>query len=180
NKTARFAIRNLYTEGMARTEEDREDLMREATALVRRGEYAVPQEVEPVTLGFRKGGALSLFFGQDPVYQFNDAGQFRRGYVDGQLYKADNHRLTRLSRQRETQRTVLVSTPLSEIEQAELIVRIEWRLSLLAESIDEGEAVCSAAVPADADVAAEFSTWWRQVQMKIEIAAAPNVASPPQ
>ncbi|UUO05400.1 hypothetical protein M4951_18710 [Blastopirellula sp. J2-11] len=162
---------------MAKSEEDREDLMQEATALVRRGEYHAPQEVESVTIGFRTSGALSLYFGQDPVYQFNDAGQFRRGYIDGELFKADGNRLVRMRRERNEQSTSLVSTPLSDVDQAELIIKMEWRLSMLAESIEEGEVDCSSVIPAGTEVAGEFLTWWRQ-QMNIEVAAAPNVVAP--
>lgn len=163
---------------MARSEQDREDLMREATAMVRRGEYVAPQEVEPVTIGYRSSGALSIFFGQDPVYQFNDAGQFRRGYIDGELFKADGGRLVRMRRDRDDETTTLVSTAMSDVDQAEVIVKIEWRLSELAESIEEGETTCNAIVPADGNVAAEFLAWWRQRQMSIDVAAAPNVVAP--
>ncbi|MCC9609480.1 hypothetical protein LOC68_05000 [Blastopirellula sp. JC732] len=163
---------------MAQSEEDREDLMQEATALVRRGEYAAPQEVEVVTIGYRQNGALSIFFGQDPVYQFNDAGQFRRGYIDGELFKADGGRLVCMRRQRDGKKTTLVSTSLSDVDQAEVIVKMEWRLNELAESIEEQETTCNEVIPDDANVAGEFLEWWRQKQMNIDIAPAPNVVAP--
>ncbi|TWT30584.1 hypothetical protein [Blastopirellula retiformator] len=163
---------------MATSEEDREDLMREATALVRRGEYVAPQEIDVVTIGYRRNGALSIFFGQDPVYQFNDVGQFRRGFVDGDLLKADGGRLVQMRRERDAAQMTLVSTPLGDVAQAELIVKMEWRLSELAESIEEDVATCSAVIPEDANPASEFLAWWRDTQMKIEIASAPNVVAP--
>lgn len=146
--------------------------------MVRRGEYVAPQEVEAVTIGYRSSGALSIFFGQDPVYQFNDAGQFRRGYIDGELLKAESGRLVRMRRERDDQKTTLVSTSMSDVDQAEVIVKIEWRLSEFAESIEEGETTCTAIIPEDADVAAEFLVWWRERQMSIDVAAAPNVVAP--
>src|SRR5258705_63721 len=70
---------------MARQESDREDLLREATALVQRVELVVAGYDEPVVCGFRRGGSVSLVFGGEPVYQFNTANQliFRAVLLDG-------------------------------------------------------------------------------------------------
>src|SRR5262245_38318908 len=76
-----------YNGRMARQESDREDLLREATALVERAELKVAGEPEPVTVGFRRDGSLSVFFGSVAVYQFNTAGELRRAFADGLLYK---------------------------------------------------------------------------------------------
>ena len=46
-----------------RIEANREDLMREATALRRRAEFLVPSETETVVAGYRSDGSLSLYFG---------------------------------------------------------------------------------------------------------------------
>ncbi len=70
---------------MARDESSREDLLREATALVERIEL-VPHATDPliaasdlfdkhIVAGFRRDGALSVFFGEDPVYHFNAEGE---------------------------------------------------------------------------------------------------------
>ena len=74
-----------YPEGMARDESDREDLLREATALVERIELAPADAAddEHIVAGFRRDGALSIYFGADPVYHFNSAGELRRAYCDG-------------------------------------------------------------------------------------------------
>ena len=66
---------------MAREEADREDLMREATALVQRAEFSAGGK--PVFVGFRTNGAASVFFDSDPVYQFNSNGELRRAFVAG-------------------------------------------------------------------------------------------------
>ncbi|HEX3599001.1 MAG TPA: hypothetical protein VHU84_02590, partial [Lacipirellulaceae bacterium] len=77
---------------MSREESQREDLIREATALVERIEISFdasvsndPDSPQQVIIGFRANGALSIFFGEDPVYQFNSAGDLRRAYWNGQL-----------------------------------------------------------------------------------------------
>ncbi len=63
---------------MARHEEEREDLMRDAKALVDRIELVVPGFEEPVVVGFRTNGAASFYFGQDAVYHFNSQLELRR------------------------------------------------------------------------------------------------------
>ena len=86
---------------MARRESDREDLLREATALVERAELTIEGFDEPIVVGFRRDGSASFFFGADPVYQFNTAFELRRAFVVGLLYKAEEcfgvwrHRLRR-------------------------------------------------------------------------------------
>ena len=73
---------------MARNQSDREDLLREATALVERAELRISGWSEPVVVGFRRGGGASLFFGGKEVYQFNAGGELRRAFVAGRLIKA--------------------------------------------------------------------------------------------
>ena len=47
---------------MAQRETNREDLLREATALVERAEIRIPGESEPIVVGFRRDGSASFFF----------------------------------------------------------------------------------------------------------------------
>ena len=68
---------------MAKQQQDKEDILREATALVNRIEIQFSQKTaskESVFVGFRRDGAISCFFGADPVYQFNTRHEIRRGY----------------------------------------------------------------------------------------------------
>ena len=96
---------------MARDESSREDLLREATALVERIELRITAPIsaahdrdDHVVVGFRANGAASFFFGDDPVYQFNSAGQLRRAYCGGLLFKATHGRLVSLQRVRQAER----------------------------------------------------------------------------
>ena len=93
---------------MARQEEDREDLMREAVALVDRCEIQVEFLTEVVVVGFRRDDSVSFFFGQNEVYQFNARDQLRRGYDGGALVKSVDGRLVRMIRQRDDDRVNLV------------------------------------------------------------------------
>src|SRR5262245_12366974 len=103
---------------MARQESDREDLLREATALVERAELKVAGESEPMTVGFRRDGSLSVFFGGDAVYQFNTAGELRRAFAGGLLYKAERGRLVELRRERSADEVALVRRELPDEESA--------------------------------------------------------------
>ena len=85
---------------MSRSESDREDLLREATALVERVELSIPGYGESIVVGFRRDGSASFFFGQSPVFQFNSQRELRRAFRDGLLFKTDNGRLVEMRRER--------------------------------------------------------------------------------
>src|SRR5215212_742956 len=116
---------------MARDESSREDLLREATALVERIELrpratdfstAASKLIDqPIVAGFRRDGALSIFFGEDRVYQFNPAGELRRAYCNGKLLKATRGRLASLDRARTQHEVQLARHELSAIEEAEFL-----------------------------------------------------------
>src|SRR5688572_3927720 len=125
---------------MSRHEHDREDLMREAAALVERVELAVPGEGAPVVAGFRRDGSLSVYFGADPVYQFNSAGELRRAYVGGLLYKAERGRLVRLARQRGVEEVVLLRHELDAAETEAFVAAMQSRLAGLRECLENGPA----------------------------------------
>jgi hypothetical protein len=81
---------------MARDEQDREDFLAEATALVERAELRVAGEAESATIGFRRNDAASVFFGGDAAYHFKSSGELRRAFHQGLLYKAERTRLVSL------------------------------------------------------------------------------------
>jgi len=85
---------------MARQEQDREDLMREATALFPRAEFQLLQHSEPVFWGRKQSGHFSFYFGGDPVYQFDQTGHLRRAFLGGYLYRTQGTTLARLNRVR--------------------------------------------------------------------------------
>jgi hypothetical protein len=159
---------------MARHESDREDLLREATALVPRAELTVPGEAEPVVVGFRDGGSASIYFGGDPVYQFNSAGELRRAYADGLLYKAERGRLIELRRERTTAQTQLVRRELTDQEQAALLAAAAARLKRLGEALATSSATVTGQVPADGDVAARIRSWLPLVCSPLRIAPRPH------
>jgi hypothetical protein len=123
---------------MARQESDREDILREATALIDRVELQCDGWVEPVVFGLRRQGAMSIFIGQDEVYQFDSHQALRRAFWHGQLLKAERGRLVQLTRERSPRQTVLRRRELTEQEQAEHLRRLERRIAGLCRVLEHG------------------------------------------
>jgi hypothetical protein len=160
-----------YAGSMARDESDREDLLREATALVERIELSARDGLIPrpvpvrdrergnIVIGFRAGGAVSIFFGADPVYQFNTAGELRRAYCDGLLFKADRHRLVSLRRVREHDAVQLVRQELTDPEQSAFLSRMSGDLRDLRTRLHRDAYDIVGQIPVDADVSARALAW---------------------
>lgn len=137
---------------MARHESDREDLMQEATGLARRVEWQVPFIVDPVVAGFKKNGACSVYFGAEPVLQFDPAGRLRRAFFEGFLFRTQGATLARLQRNRTVRESQLLRHDLSDCELATFRVQACSWLRLLLQAIDLGQAVRMRQVPEGDDV----------------------------
>ncbi|WP_339726975.1 hypothetical protein [uncultured Gimesia sp.] len=122
---------------MARNEEDREDLMREATALFPRAELQVVHESFPVFWGQKKSGHFSFYFGSDPVYQFDQTGFLRRAYIEGALYRTQGNTLARLTRVRNSEETILNRYDLSITEVGLLLQTMADRFRKLESAFRE-------------------------------------------
>jgi hypothetical protein len=160
---------------MSRRESDREDLLREATALVERAELKVAGFDEPVVVGYRHDGSASFFFGTDPVYQFNTAGELRRAFVGGLLYKAERGRLISLRRERSAAEVALVRSELGDQESASLLAAMRKRLDSLHAALTGGSFALAAQVPLEADVPRRMVRWLDALLTEIRIARVPNV-----
>lgn len=136
---------------MARHEEDREDLIREAVALPDRVELQVPSFEEPVTIGFRPNSAISIFVGQDPVYQFDPEGRLRRAYVAGLLYRSQHATLAMLRRERTETQTLLLRSDLDAPEAALFCRQMNDLLQALKLKLMAGEFETIRSVPQSAD-----------------------------
>jgi len=161
---------------MAREEADREDLLREATALVERVELRTTVEREPITAGFRRDGSLSLFFGADPVFQFNTAGELRRAFQGDKLLKAERGRLVELTRVRTTDETQLWRTELDARAAAELLSEMGRRMAGLAEALAGGRFEIVGQVPENVDVVGRLrDELLKQTTRDARIALSPRV-----
>lgn len=159
---------------MARQESDREDLLREATALVQRAEFQLPDEPEPVVAGFRRDGSFSLFFGSERVVQFNSASQLRRGFFQGKLLKADRGRLVWMTRERSPEAVVLVSRELTAAEAQETLQTAADLVDRLSSALQQGTFTLVGQVPADGDIVPRILAWQTALPRPIAIAAAPH------
>ncbi len=150
--------------------------MREATALVRRVEVQLPGHSQTCIAGFRRGGAASMFVGTDPVFQFNAAGELRRGFWNGRLVKAESGRLVQLERRQAETEVQLVRHELTDAETAEFLRLATETLNLLRSALHSGELVILKQVPADLSIVHDLASWLDLLPQPLAIASAPNVS----
>ena len=125
---------------MAQQEEDREDLMREAVALPDRVELSVGGFGSLIIIiGFRSNSAMSVFIGQDPVYQFDPEGGLRRAFVDGLLYRSQQSTLAMLRRERTDTQTLLLRTDLADDALQAFRDTMMHSLELLEQKLDSND-----------------------------------------
>lgn len=129
---------------MTRHESDKEDLIADAVALIDRAEYSMASEdSQPhciVTVGFRSDRSLSVYFDQDPFYQFDSAGLLRRSFANNFLYRSQGTTLARLQRERSDGAVSLMRTDLTPYELHEFGNRMTQQLTLLKAAILSGAA----------------------------------------
>ena len=162
---------------MARQQSDREDLLGEATGLVDRIELEIPDCAGPIVAGYRSNGALSVFFGAAPVYQFNTSDELRRAFVDDCPVKAKARELVVMRRVEEADRTVLRSRALSADEQQEFLQKASNELVGLLRALADGTFRIVGQVPADADIPRRLrGDLERLTAGPFRVAEVPNVA----
>jgi len=155
---------------MARHESDREDLLREATNLVERIELDVTGFEQPVVVGFRRTGCGSIYFGADPVVQFNTHHELRRGYRAGRLLKAERGALVELQRQRTAEATVLERHELSLAEQQAVVTDLANWIARLRGALQAGGGRAIGQVPHDSDVLARVKRWLEELPHELRVA----------
>lgn len=160
---------------MAREPEEREDLLREAKAMVVRAEMEVDGFDEPIVVGFRRGGAASFYFGQEVVYQFNMASQLRRAYSGGKLLTCEQRRLFRLTPHRTPQSLELVRHEFTPDETNEFLSAASARLHRLRLALVEQYVKVVGQVPPGADVTARVRDWLERLPSAIPLAESPGV-----
>lgn len=163
---------------MARKTEEREDLLRDATAYVSRVQLHIPSASGQATLfaGFHANGAASFYFDQDPVYHFNRADELRRAFVDDLLLKAEKGRLVTMQRQRAAGEVALVTRVLTEDEQAEFLARADERFNELCDALREQQFTIEGIVDGeeDEDVVQQLVDYLDRLEA-IRVANSPRV-----
>ncbi len=160
---------------MAKHEQDREDLIREATRLVPRAQWHVGNEADPIVLGIRLPEALSIFFGADPVFHFTSDGALRRGYAGGLLWKAEHGRLVRMERRRTAQAVELVSRFVDLDEQKRIIEQWSARIERLRLALAEGSAEFEQGVGQQASDSQFWLTTLAKLGTTVRVADRPRV-----
>ena len=163
---------------MARETTDREDLLREATALVERVEVTIAEFPDPIVVGFRRDGAGSIYFGGDPVYQFNARGELRRAFVDGRMLKADRGALASLERHPTETETQLVRHDLTAGETDLFLAVMQERLKELGAALAARRHRILGQVPETADLIGRIQAWLAALPDPPKIACSPGVQGP--
>ena len=171
-----ITLRGSCHSTMAQQEQDREDLLREATALTMRAELAVDRLEEHVIVGFRSNGAPSVFFGADPVYQFTTENEIRRGFRDGNLIKAVDGKLFSLRRERRQGQLHLLRSELDGEQTREYLQESRKRLEALHTSLVSGSFELVGSVPQTEEVTSRIVEWLNSLPNELSVAGKPNVA----
>ena len=168
---------------MAKQEVDREDILREATALVNRVELEVSGRAagDHIVFGFRECGSLAVYFGGEPVYQFNANQALRRAYHQGCLLKAVDCLLASMRRERQDDKLQLLSTSWDEEKTREFIGQVRRDMFQLVEAIAAGKVQVIGFVAAEQQTTAEmltthFCNWCRDHLPDLQVAQVPGVS----
>jgi hypothetical protein len=159
---------------MAINREIREDLMRDATAYARRLLIRKTQTGESIFVGFRKPGGWSVYFGEDPVYQFNPQNKLRRVHFEDQNYAASDGKLYLLHRTRVGGRVEIQKIYSVHTEQR-LLADCLKRVRELAELILTSGVTFVDCLPADdQELVADLAESIRITSTDLQIANAAN------
>ena len=161
---------------MARETHKREDLLRDATALVPRISLRLTHDGKPceVFAGFRKEGAVSLYFDDDPVYHFNSAAELRRAFQDDRLVKAELGRLVAMQPRRTMQSTDMVRHELSAEEQEQFCAAMLERIAWLKRELAAERYELVGQVPENGDRLSQLKEWLESLA-DARIAESPRV-----
>ena len=148
---------------MARNEEDREDLMKEATALIRRVELKMDDQEELIFAGFKRSGNLSIYFNPDLVYHFDEKERLRRAFIAPFLYRSNGDSLSRLTRVRTETTSELHAKEISETELKEFCDEMQKYILVLLEAMNSSQINIIKQIPDEADLIKELSNSLNQL-----------------
>jgi hypothetical protein len=159
---------------MAKEERDREDIFREATALVERIELSgFVGQAGPVVVGFRRNGCASIYFGVQLACHFNSRDELRRAYAAEQLLKAKHGHLVTMRRVRMDNQVQLCSRQLTEAELTQFLAQLWQARKNLHEAIVQGLCKVTGQVPADECVLHRVEAWLSSLSV-IKVAISPH------
>jgi hypothetical protein len=161
---------------VAREIHEREDLLRDATALVPRLQLRLKSSdaVQEIFAGFRSERALSLYFDTEPVYHFNSRHELRRAFVDDRIIKAVGGKLVAMRPQRGPRSTDLVSQEFSPEEQQQFSRVLLEHLDQLRTALRTDDYELVGQVPAAGDGLLRLVDWLAEFP-GVKIADGPRV-----
>jgi hypothetical protein len=160
---------------MSRQQHDREDLLREATALVDRVSLRLSGHDEEIVVGFRRDGSASIYWGGSCVYQFTSLGHLRRAYVGDLLYKAERGQLISLRRVRNVDVVELTRHALSDIQTQAFLLEMREKLESLHDGLAKQSFTILGQVSAEGDLVDRTACWLDEFAARVEIAESPRV-----
>ena len=159
---------------MAINRETREDLMRDATAYVRRLIIRKTQSGETIFVGMRQQGSWSVYFGEDPVYQFNAQCELRRVHFEAQNFAATDGKLHWLQRTHVGGRVEINKIYAADTERRILVDCLK-RLNELTELMQSGAAEAADRIPVgDRELVADLLESIRVASSDLQIAHSAN------
>jgi len=162
---------------MAREEIDREDLIRDGTAMVVRAECRFRDCDRVMTIGFRSNGAASFYFDTDWVWQFDRFGRVRRGFDRGRWIKAERGQLVVLERHRSPEVVIMSDSSEDDSEASHRLQRLSGELRRLGESIHSEGLVVVRAVPNETTFRESLRSWLQGLVFPLPIAWSPHASS---
>ncbi len=145
---------------MAREEKDREDIFREATALVERIELSgLAGQAGSVVVGFRRNGCARIYFGVELACHFNSRDELRRAYSAEQLLKAKHGYLLTMRRVRRDNQVQLRSRQLTEAELTRFLAQLWQACRDLHEAMIQGLCKVTGQVLTDEYVLDRVEEW---------------------
>jgi len=158
---------------MAINREPRENLMRDATAYARRLSIENSAEPKPVFAGIRQQGGWSVYFGEDPVYQFNAQSQLRRAHFKNQNYAAAAGKLLLLHRDRSGGHVEIQRIYSAETERC-IVDDCRNRVYALVELLSSSADKCASFPVDDRTLVSDLVGSIQLVCLKIQIADTAN------
>ena len=152
----------------------RENLMRDATAYTRRLMLRSAQSDERILIGLRQQGGWSIYFGEDPVYQFNDQCKVRRVHGANQSYAATDGKLYWLQRNQLGGRVEIQRTYSADTERRMLADCLQRLQELAARMLSNSVEIVERLPVDDREIAEDVAKMIRKTVQHLEIANVAN------
>ncbi len=127
-----------------------------------------------IFVGRRKTGGVSIYFDQDPVYQFTESGKLRRAFIRGKKYAAHVGKLCPITRSTKGGRVALEWQQLDDQQFADFQELWSQRLLHLKNAVSSGSYKIRGQVPENEGLPGWFSAWLLTVSSRLIIAEKPN------